>query len=192
MSASNILFILSGSIACYKACHAISRLVQRGHRVRTVATASALRFVGTATLEGLTREKVGTDLYEPGAALDHITLARWADLTVLCPATANTLNRMAAGLGDDLAGALLLAHDWQKPLLVAPAMNPAMWTHPATRNSIRLLREWGVRFIEVGDGRTACGENGEGRLAEPDDVVTAIEAALPGGSVAAVESPREM
>lgn len=175
---SQILFIFTGSIACYKACDALSQLVQRGHRVRTVATAAALKFVGTATLEGLTREKVGCDIFEPGAALDHIELARWADLTIVCPATANTLNRIAAGLGDDLAGALLLAHDWKKPLLLAPAMNPAMWSHPATMASVRKLESWGARFVSVGSGRTACGEVGEGRLAEPEDIVAAIEAAL--------------
>lgn len=176
--AANILFILSGSIACYKACDAISQLVQRGHRVRAVATEAALRFVGTATLEGLTREKVATDLFESGAALDHIELARWAEAIVVCPATANTLNRMTAGLGDDLAGALLLAHDWRKPLLLAPAMNPAMWTHPATRASVERLRHWGARFIAPGEGRTACGEVGEGRLAEPEEIVAAVESAL--------------
>jgi phosphopantothenoylcysteine decarboxylase/phosphopantothenate--cysteine ligase len=172
-----ILFILTGSIACYKACAAISQLVQRGHQVRAVATRAALRFVGAATLEGLTRERVGTDLFEKGAALDHITLARWADVVVLCPATAHTLNRMAAGLGDDLAGALLLAHDWARPLVIAPAMNPAMWNHPATIASVARLREWGARFVDVGDGRTACGELGEGRLAEPEEIVAAIESA---------------
>lgn len=175
---ANVLFILSGSIACYKACDAISQLVQRGYAVRTVATDAALRFVGTATLEGLTRAKVGVDLFAAGEALDHITLARWAELTIVCPATANTLNRMAAGIGDDLGGALLLAHDWQKPLLVAPAMNPAMWTHPATVASVAQLRQWGARFVEPGSGRTACGEVGEGRLAEPEEIVAAIEGAL--------------
>ncbi|HVS53266.1 MAG TPA: bifunctional phosphopantothenoylcysteine decarboxylase/phosphopantothenate--cysteine ligase CoaBC [Opitutaceae bacterium] len=175
---SQILFILTGSIACYKACDAISQLVQRGHRVRTVATEAALKFVGAATLEGLTREKVASDIFAPGAALDHIELARWADATVVCPATANTLNKIAAGIADDLAGALLLAHDWKKPLLVAPAMNPAMWTHPATVASIARLREWDARIVAPGEGRTACGEIGEGRLAEPDEIVAAIEAAL--------------
>lgn len=176
---ANILFILAGSIACYKACAAISQLVQRGHRVRTVATASALKFVGVATLEGLTREKVGTDLWEEGAALEHITLARWADLVVLCPATAHTLNRAAAGLGDDLAGALLLAHDWTKPLMIVPAMNPLMLNHPATVASIARLKAWGAHFVEPGVGRTACGEVGEGRLAEPEEIVTAIETRVP-------------
>jgi phosphopantothenoylcysteine decarboxylase / phosphopantothenate---cysteine ligase len=178
MSGSNIAFILTGSVSGYKACDAISRLVQLGHRVRTVATESALRFVGPATLEGLTGERVLTGLFEPGAALEHIQMTRWADAVVVCPATANTLNRFAAGLADDLVGALFLAHDRSKPFLVAPAMNPAMWLHPATRQSVAKLEEWGVNFIPVGDGRTACGESGEGRLAEPQDIVAAIEAAL--------------
>ena len=176
---AKILFILSGSIACYKACAAISQLVQRGHQVRTVATPGALKFVGVATLEGLTRERVWTDLFEEGAALDHITLVRWADVVVICPATAHTLNRLAAGLGDDLAGALLLAHDWTTPLVIAPAMNPAMWTHPATVGSVERLRKWGARFVEVGAGRTACGEIGDGRLAEPDEIVRAVESSVP-------------
>jgi phosphopantothenoylcysteine decarboxylase/phosphopantothenate--cysteine ligase len=178
MSGSNIAFVLTGSIAGYKACDAISRLVQLGHRVRAVATESALRFVGAATLEGLTGEKVLTGLFEPGSAMEHIHLTRWADAVVVCPATANTLNRFAAGLADDLAGALFLAHDRSKPFLVAPAMNPAMWQHPATQESVAKLGRWGVRFIPVGEGRMACGEVGEGRLAEPADIVAAIEASL--------------
>jgi phosphopantothenoylcysteine decarboxylase / phosphopantothenate---cysteine ligase len=178
MSGSNVAFILTGSVSGYKACDAISRLVQLGHRVRTVATESALRFIGPATLEGLTGERVLSGLFEPGAALEHIQITRWANVVVVCPATANTLNRFAAGLADDLVGALFLAHDWSKPFLVAPAMNPAMWLHPATRLSVAKLEEWGVRFIPVGNGRTACGESGEGRLAEPQDIVAAVEAAL--------------
>jgi phosphopantothenoylcysteine decarboxylase / phosphopantothenate---cysteine ligase len=178
MSGSNIAFVLTGSVAGYKACDALSRLVQLGHRVRAVATESALRFVGVATLEGLTGERVLTDLFEPGAALEHIQLTRWADVVVVCPATAHTLNRFAAGLADDLAGALFLAHDRSKPFLMAPAMNPAMWRHPATQESVAKLGRWGVRFISVGEGRTACGEVGEGRLAEPDEIVAAVERAL--------------
>ncbi len=178
MSGCNIVFILTGSIAGYKACEAISQLVQRGHRVRTVMTDSARQFVGEATLEGLTGERVATGLFVPGGALDHIELTRWADLVIVCPATANTLNRFAAGLADDLAGALVLAHDRAKPLLMAPAMNPAMWLHPATMAAVARLREWGVQFVAVGSGRTACGELGEGRLAEPSEIVAAIEARL--------------
>jgi phosphopantothenoylcysteine decarboxylase/phosphopantothenate--cysteine ligase len=178
MSGSNLLFILTGSIACHKACETISRLVQRGHTVRAVATGAAQRFVGLAALEGLTGAPVATDLFAPGEALAHIELARWADATVVCPATAHTLNRMAAGLADDLAGALLLAHEWRKPLLVVPAMNPAMWSHPATVAATARLRAWGVRFVGPAEGRTACGESGEGRLVEPAGIVAAIEAAV--------------
>lgn len=178
MSGSKIVFILTGSIAGYKACEAISRLIQRGHRVRAVATETALRFVGKATLEGLTGERVLSDMFAPGAALDHISLTRWADLVIVCPATAHTLNRFAAGLADDLVGALFLAHDRAKPFLVAPAMNPAMWRHPATVAAAARLQGWGVHVVPVGEGLTACGEKGEGRLAEPMDIVRTIEARL--------------
>ena len=178
MSRSNILFIFTGSIAAYKACEVVSGLVQRGHAVRCVATPAALKFIGPATLEGLTGSPVLSDLFESGRALEHINLTRWADLVVVCPATANTINRLAAGLADDLPGALFLAHDRRKPWLIAPAMNPAMWSHPATYEAVARLQSWGVRFVAVGEGRTACGETGEGRLAEPAVVLAAIEAAL--------------
>lgn len=178
MSGSNLLVILTGSIAAYKACEVISQLAQRGHRVRAVATEAALRFVGPATLEGLTGEPVRSGLFAPGEALDHLALTRWADLVLVCPATANTINRLAAGLAGDLPGALFLAHDRAKPWLIAPAMNPAMWAHPATIAGVARLREWGVRFLPVATGRTACGEVGAGRLAEPVEIVAAVEAAL--------------
>jgi phosphopantothenoylcysteine decarboxylase/phosphopantothenate--cysteine ligase len=178
MSGSNVLFILTGSVACYKACEAVSRLVQAGHRLRIVATASALRFVGAPTLEALAGSPVLSDLWADGQALEHIKLTRWADLVIICPATANTINRLAAGLGDDLVGALYLAHDRTKPWLIVPAMNPAMWSHPATQAAAEKLRAWGVRFLPAGTGRTACGEAGEGRLAEPEMIVAAVETAL--------------
>lgn len=178
MSPSKILFILSGSISAYKACEALSRLVQAGHTVRAVATPSALRFVGAATLEGLTGQPVATELWTAGRAMEHVHLTRWADLVLVCPATANQLNRLAAGLADDLPGALFLASERTTPWLLAPAMNPEMWRHPATRAAVERLREWGVRCLPVGHGRTACGETGEGRLAEAGDIVLAVEQML--------------
>src|SRR6478736_3459301 len=178
MFGSNLLFIFTGSIAAYKACEVVSQLVQRGHRVRCVATQSALQLIGPATLEGLTGSAVLTGVFEPGHALEHINLTRWADAVLVCPATAGTLNRLAAGLADDLPGALFLAADRAKPWLFAPAMNPAMWAHPATQASVAKLQSWGARFVAVGEGRTACGETGEGRLAEPDEILAALEAAL--------------
>ncbi len=175
MSGSNILFIITGSIAAYKACEVISTLAQSGHRVRAVMTPEATRFVGVATVEGLTRHRVAVELFEPGAALEHIELTRWADVVVVCPASAHTINRFSIGLADDLVGALFLAHDFRKPWLLVPAMNPAMWQHPATAAAVRRLQEWGVQFSSPGDGRTACGETGTGRMAEPDEIVRFIE-----------------
>jgi phosphopantothenoylcysteine decarboxylase/phosphopantothenate--cysteine ligase len=178
MSGSNLLFIFTGSIACYKACDAVSRLVRRGHRVRTVATVSALKFIGPATLEGLTGAPVLSDAFAPGSAMEHINVTRWADAVIVCPATAHTINSLAVGVAPDLVGALFLAHDRTKPWLIAPAMNPAMWSHPATVAAVEKLQNWGVQFLSVGEGRTACGETGEGRLAEPAEIVAAVEAAL--------------
>ncbi len=178
MSQAKVLFVLSGSIAAWKACAVISRLVQDGHAVQAVATPSALRFVGAATLEGLTGRPVCSDLWEAGAAMEHINLTKWADLVVLCPATASTLNRLAAGLGDDLLGALFLAFDWRKPCLIAPAMNPAMWSHPATAASVERLRGWGATILPVARGRLACGDEGDGRLIEPEEILAAIRIRL--------------
>jgi phosphopantothenoylcysteine decarboxylase/phosphopantothenate--cysteine ligase len=166
-----VLFLLTGSIACYKACELVSRLVKRGCAVQTVASTGALRFVGEATLEGLTGRPPFTDLYRAGQVMDHIRLARWADAALLCPATANSLNRLAAGLADDTIGALYLA--WEiaaKPWLIAPAMNTTMWDHPATRASRQALAAHGARLLPVGEGALACGESGEGRLLEVADI----------------------
>lgn len=176
---ARLLFLLSGSISCYKACHAISRLAQAKIEVQTVATAGALRFVGAATLEGLTGRAPFTNLWENGRAMDHIELARWADMALLCPASANTLNRLAAGLADDPAGALFLAWELRaKPWWVAPAMNSAMLAHPATQASIQKLTTMGVRVLPPDSGALACGEIGAGRLMEPDTIVTHVLAQL--------------
>jgi phosphopantothenoylcysteine decarboxylase len=180
MSRGNVLLLLSGSIACYKACTVISRLAQAGVTVQTAATPAALRFVGRATLEGLSGRPVFSDLWEEGRALDHIELARAADLALLCPATANTLNRLAGGLADDPVGALFLAWELQaKPWWIAPAMNGRMWEHPATTASLQKLRSWGVRVLDPLEGPHACGEDGPGRLADPEQIAAAVLAALP-------------
>lgn len=178
MCAAKVLFKLTGSISAWKACAVISKLVQDGNEVQTVATGAALRFIGPATLEGLTGRPVASDIWERGAAMEHINFVKWADIVVMCPATANTINKLAAGSGDDLVGALFLAHDWRKPYLLVPAMNPAMWSHPATIDSVDRLKSWGVRVLPVGTGRLACGDEGAGRLLEPDEVLAHIRAAL--------------
>ena len=175
MSRGKILFQLSGSIACFKACQLLSQLVKAGFEVEVVATRSALQFVGEATLEGLSGRKVHVETFATGEYMNHIHLARWADLILLCPATANTLNKLAAGVGDDLLSTLFLAHDFKKPYLVATAMNASMPQHPATQASIEKLESWGVEFLGSGTGRLACGEVGEGRLLEPNDLFARIE-----------------
>jgi Phosphopantothenoylcysteine synthetase/decarboxylase len=171
----NVLFLLSGSIACYKACAVVSRLAQAGVTVQTGATAAALKFVGAATLEGLSGRAVFSEVFEQGRALDHIELARAADLAIVCPATANTLNKLAAGIGDDPVSTLFLAWELKaKPWLVAPAMNAMMWEHPATKASMDKLRSWGVRVIGPVDGPHACGEGGAGRLLEPEEIAAEV------------------
>ena len=169
-----VLFQLSGSIACFKACSVVSALTQAGHDVRCAASRSALEFVGRATLEGLSANLVATDTFEEGRWMEHIELPRQADLTILCPATANRLNAMAAGSGADLLGTMFLAHDFTKPFLVAPAMNTRMWQHPVTQRSVVSLRSMGLSFIEPEGGMLACGEVGAGRLAEPSTIVDEV------------------
>ncbi len=171
----NILFKISGSIACYKACEVISRLLKVGHEVQTVTTAGAEKFIAPGTLEGLTGKPNFSDLWRTGDQMAHIRLPEWADLVILCPATANTLNKFAAGIGDDLPSTLFLAHDFSKPYLIAPAMNPRMMRHPATCESLRTLAGWGATILPTGEGRLACGDFGHGKLLEPEEIVRWIE-----------------
>lgn len=174
MSKSNVLFLMTGSIACYKACQVISRLVQNNCQVQVVASAAALKFVGAATLEGLSGRPVLSDMYASGSAMEHIHAIRWADLIIVAPATANFINKAAQGIGDDLLQTLLLAHDYKKPLLIAPAMNTSMYINPITQRSLQTLRELGLQILEPASGILACGEEGAGKLLEPDEILQAI------------------
>lgn len=170
----NVLFILTGSIACYKACHVISRLAQAHINVQVVATKSALEFVGHATLEGLSGQKVHSDLTSSGNMMSHIHLIRNADLIIVAPATANFINKMSHGIADDLASTLFLAHDFKKPFLMAPAMNASMYNHPTTQDSIQKLKSYGVSILETESGLLACGEDGPGKLLNPDIILATI------------------
>lgn len=170
----NILFIVNGSIAAFKACTVISSLSKLGHHVQVVTTQNALNFVGAATFEGLTGRKPATNTFESGEGMSHIEFVRWADLIVVAPATANFINKMAHGIGDDLASTLFLAHKFDKPWLVAPAMNTAMFHHPATQESIAKLKQWGLQIISPNSGILACGEEGPGRLVEPEVLTKTI------------------
>lgn len=170
MSNYKILFGITGSIAAYKSAYLISKLVQNGFEVKVVTTESALKFIGEATLEGLSNNKVFTDTFECGEMMSHINLVKWADMTIICPASANTINKMAAGIADNLITSLFLAHDWNKPFLIAPAMNTNMFNHFATQESLKKLSEWGVKILPTAEGYLACGDIGKGKLLEPDEI----------------------
>ncbi len=169
-----ILFQLSGSIACYKSCFLLSKLVQNGHEVQVVCTNAALDFIGKGTLEGITGKPVIHSTFQEGHKMDHIHLARWCDLAILCPATAHSINQLAAGLANDIVGAIFLAFDFNKPYWLAPAMNSYMYKHPATQSSLCKLQEWGVRLLEPEEGALACGEIGNGRLMNPETIFMKI------------------
>jgi phosphopantothenoylcysteine decarboxylase/phosphopantothenate--cysteine ligase len=171
---------MTGSISCYKACFLASLAVQDGYELQAVASQGALKFIGPATFEGLTGRPLLTDMWR-GAPdyLPHITLSqKWADLILVYPATANCINRLAAGLADDLFGALFLANNFHKPVWIAPAMNSEMFAHPAVRESLEKLARWGAEILPTEEGKLACGTVGKGRLTAPEKVLERIRAVL--------------
>lgn len=167
---------VSGGIGAYKAVEVARLLQKRGHRVQAILTRNARRFVGPLTFEAITRERVITSQFAPGmnADIEHIALASSMDLLLVAPATANVIAKFAHGLADDFLSALYLAT--QAPVLMAPAMNTNMWTHPAVVANRGTLAARGVRFVDPGDGYLACGWVGKGRLAEPDAIAAAADA----------------
>jgi len=170
-----ILIIISGGIAAYKALDLIRRLSENGAKVRAVMTSGAREFLTPLSVGALTGGKVFTELFDREDEHDvgHIRLSREADLIVVAPATADLLARMAGGQANDLATAVLLATD--KPVLAAPAMNPRMWLHPATRRNVETLRGDGIGFVGPNSGEMAeANESGLGRMAEPMEIVAAI------------------
>lgn len=173
-----ILLIIGGGIAAYKALELIRLLAKAGVRTRAILTAAGAKFVTPLSVGALSEDKVYQDLFDltDEAEMGHIQLSRSADLVVVAPATADLMARAAAGMANDLATTALLATD--KPVLMAPAMNVRMWTHPATQRNLAQLRSDGVRFVEPTEGAMACGEFGVGRMAEPADIATAVLAAL--------------
>jgi phosphopantothenoylcysteine decarboxylase/phosphopantothenate--cysteine ligase len=177
-SKTKILILMSGSIACYKICYLISLLKKNNYDVKVAASQSALKFVGEATLEGLSGNPAATDLWQKGSAMEHIYLERWADLILAAPATSHLINRLANGIGDDLLTSLFLAHEFKKPFLLAPAMNTAMYLNPATQKSISELKKWGLSILEAASGVLACGETGYGKLLDPELLFQEISAAL--------------
>jgi len=171
----SILLIISGGIAAYKTPDLIRRLRDAGAQVRCVLTEGGAKFITPTSIAALSGEAVHTDMFPPAGStrIDHIRLTREADLVVVAPATANLMARMAHGLADDLAATLLLATN--KPVMVAPAMNFMMWQHPATQANVATLRKRGIMVVGPAKGAMACGEEGEGRMAEVADIFAAID-----------------
>lgn len=169
-----ILLILTGSIGAYKAATLISSLKKQQAVVKTVTTASALKFIGESTLEGLSGLKNESDLFQSGDQMSHISLARWADLIFVYPGTANFIGQWALGLAPDLPTTLLLATDVSTPQFLAPAMNPSMWESPVVQQHLEKLKARGVKVFYGESGVMACGESGMGRLYEPDNALELI------------------
>lgn len=170
----SVLLIVGGSIAAFKAPELVRLLLAEGVQVRCVLTEGGRQFVTPLTLQALSGQPVHTDLFSLTAEqeMGHIALSRWADLVLVCPASANLLARMANGMADDLAGALLLATS--APVMAVPAMNVRMWEHPATQNSVTVLAARGVDILPPVSGPMACGEFGPGRMPEPSDIKDAV------------------
>jgi len=183
LAGKRILLVISGGIAAYKSLDLIRRLRERGAEVRPVMTSGAQHFVTPLAVGALSSGHVYTDLFsrEDEQDVGHIRLARDCDLIVVAPATADLMAKMANGLADDLASTVLLATD--RPVLLAPAMNPKMWSHAATRRNVETLRRDGLAFIGPNAGEMAeSGEAGAGRMAEPLEIVAAVERLLDGGA----------
>jgi len=183
MQGPRILLIVGGGIAAYKACELVRIIKKAGGEVICVLTKGGAQFVTPMTLAALSENAVHTSLWDlkDEVEIGHIQLSRQADLVVVCPASADLLAKMAAGVADDLATTLLLATD--KPVLAAPAMNVKMWEHAATRRNVAELRSQGVHVLEPDEGPMACGEFGPGRLPEPEAVWLAIGDVLGGGAL---------
>lgn len=170
----NILLGVCGGISCYKSADLVRKLIEAGANVRVVMTSGALGFISELTFQALSGNPVHTDLLDPEAeaAMGHIELARWADLVLVAPATANTIARLAHGMADDLLTTICLATE--APLAIAPAMNRIMWANAATSANVELVKTRGVMVLGPGSGSQACGETGDGRMLEALEIRDAL------------------
>jgi phosphopantothenoylcysteine synthetase/decarboxylase len=171
----NILLGVSGGIAAYKAVDLASKLTAAGARVKTVMTENACRFVGPKSFEAVTGSAVFTSLWSKSEEhrIKHVSLVGWADIIVLAPATANIIGKIANGICDDLLSSTFCVC-WQKPILLAPAMNGNMWHNPVVQRNLKTLREMGFGSIGPTKGRLADGTIAEGRMSEPKDILEAV------------------
>ena len=170
-----ILLIICGGISAYKSLEVIRLLKKRGAAVKTILTKSAKEFVTPLSVASLSQEKVYDDLFnaENETEMDHISLSRWSDLILVAPATANTISKLSVGSSDDLASTVMLASD--KDIFLAPAMNVRMWEHPSTKENLNKLKKYGYKIIGPEIGDMACGEFGEGKMTEPNEIIKQLE-----------------
>lgn len=174
-SNGKILLIITGSIAAYKSLDLIRTLKKNSYDVMCVMTKSAAEFITPLSVASISQSKVFTDVFslQDETEMGHIKLSRDADLVIIAPASADILGKMANGLANDLASTILLATN--KPVLVAPAMNVCMWQNKAVKRNVTTLKNDGIKFIGPVSGDLACGENGDGRFSEVEDIFTAIK-----------------
>jgi phosphopantothenoylcysteine decarboxylase/phosphopantothenate--cysteine ligase len=177
-----IVLGVSGSIAAYKAAEIVRRFRDRGDEVRVVFTRSAEKFVAPLTFSVLSGNPVLSDMFAPSSAVEHVALSGWADVLLVAPATADIIARLARGFADDFLSTYALGH--RGPLLLAPAMESAMWEHPAVVENVAILRQRGARIVGPGSGFLASGRQGMGRMAEPDEIVEASVFRSSGGDLA--------
>ena len=178
LTGREIVLGVTGGIAAYKSAELVSRLRHLGANVHVIMTRNATEFVAPLTFQTLSANQVVTDTFQAPEYwnVEHVALAKLAEVFVIAPATANILAKMAAGIADDMLSTTVLAT--KAPVLVAPAMNTGMWTAEATKNNVRILKERGVRFVGPDSGMLACGDEGTGRMSEPEDIAEAIGAIL--------------
>ena len=170
-----ILIIICGGISAYKSLEIIRFFKKRGARIKTILTKSAKEFVTPLSVTALSQEKVYDDLFnvENESEMNHISLSRWADVILVAPTTANTISKLSNGSSDDLASAVMLASN--KDIFLTPAMNVRMWENPSTKENLNKLKKFGYKIIGPEIGDMACGEFGEGKMTEPEDIVKIIE-----------------
>ncbi len=170
-----ILIIICGGIAAYKSLELIRDLKKIGVEIKTILTESAKKFVTELSVSALSNGKVYSDMFDHQTEneMSHIQLSRWADLIIICPATANTISKLSNGISDDLASTVVLASN--KKIFIVPAMNVRMWEHASNKLNIKKLKEYGYKFIGPEIGEMACGEYGEGKLSEPKNIILFLE-----------------
>ncbi len=170
-----ILLIICGGISAYKSLELIRLFKKNGARVKTILTKNAKEFVTPLSVSSLSQEKVYDDIFsaENEAEMDHISLSRWADAVLVAPITANTISKVASGNAEDLASTVLLASN--KQIFLAPAMNVRMWEHPSTKENILKLKSYGYKIVGPEIGDMACGEYGEGKMTEPNEIVNTLK-----------------